>query len=69
VFGILLAYFSNFVIGTQGLGDLEWRWKLGVSGLPALLFLVMLIGIPRSPRWLVKKHRTEEARVVLTRIG
>src|SRR5581483_2977613 len=38
VFGILLAYFSNYVIGTMGFGANEWRWKLGVSGIPAALF-------------------------------
>ena len=61
VFGILLAYFSNYVIGTFGLGDAEWRWKLGVSALPAILFLAMLLRIPESPRWLVKQGRTQEA--------
>ncbi len=65
VVGILLAYFSNYVIGTQQLGLNEWRWQLGVSGLPALLFLVMLFGIPRSPRWLVMKGFVDEARGVL----
>src|SRR6202050_4956704 len=54
VFGILMAYFCNYAIGTLGLGDTEWRWKLGVAAAPALLFLIMLFAIPRSPRWLVK---------------
>jgi MFS transporter, SP family, arabinose:H+ symporter len=69
VFGILLAYFSNYLIGTMGFGDAEWRWKLGVSGIPALLFLLMLLGIPESPRWLVKKGRTSEAGDVLRLTG
>jgi sugar porter (SP) family MFS transporter len=69
VFGILLAYFSNYVIGLGGFGGLEWRWKLGVSGIPALLFLIMLFGIPRSPRWLVSKNRLDEARDVLRMTG
>src|ERR1017187_10530862 len=56
VFGILLAYFSNYVIGTFGFGDLEWRWKLGVSGIPAALFLVMLFAIPRSEERRVGKE-------------
>jgi MFS transporter, SP family, arabinose:H+ symporter len=34
VFGILLAYFSNYVIGLAGFGAAEWRWKLGVSAIP-----------------------------------
>jgi sugar porter (SP) family MFS transporter len=69
VFGILLAYFSNFVIGQMQFGLAEWRWELGVSGIPAAFFFVMLFGIPRSPRWLVKKRRVDEARDILKRSG
>src|SRR5205085_5561752 len=69
VFGILLAYLSNYIVGTMQFGAAEWRWKLGVSAAPALLFLLMLFGIPRSPRWLVKKQRIDEAREVLRIIG
>jgi MFS transporter, SP family, arabinose:H+ symporter len=69
VFGILLAYFSNYVIGLAQFGAVEWRWKLGVSGIPAALFLLMLFMIPRSPRWLVKKRRISEARQVLELTG
>jgi len=69
VFGILLAYLSNYVLGTMGFGAAEWRWKLGVTAVPAAFFFVMLFGIPRSPRWLVKKGRIDEAREVLRLIG
>jgi SP family arabinose:H+ symporter-like MFS transporter len=69
VFGILLAYFSNYVVGTIGFGAAEWRWKLGVAAAPAALFLAMLYTIPRSPRWLVRKGRFDEAREVLRLIG
>src|ERR1700683_4720978 len=69
VAGILLAYFSNYVIGLQGLGAAEWRWKLGVSAVPAALFFLMLFTIPRSPRWLVQRGRVPEARGVLQQIG
>lgn len=67
--GILLAYLSNFLIGLAKLGSEDWRWMLGVSGIPALLFFVMLFTIPRSPRWLVQKSRVDEARAVLVDIG
>lgn len=69
VFGILVAYFSNYLIGTFGLGATEWRWKVGVAALPAVLFFLMLFRIPRSPRWLVEKGLLAEARQVLTRIA
>lgn len=69
VFGVLAAYFSNYLIGLGDFGAAEWRWKFGVAAFPAVLFFLLLIGIPQSPRWLVKKGRVEEARVVLRNIG
>jgi MFS transporter, SP family, arabinose:H+ symporter len=69
VLGILLAYFSNYVIGTLGLGVNEWRWQFGVAAIPAILFLVMLFGIPPSSRWLVTQKRVDEARAVLISMG
>ncbi len=69
VIGILLAYVSNYAIGTFHLGATDWRWKLGVAAFPALLFLIMLFGIPRSPRWLVSKKRFDEAKSVLQLIA
>ncbi|HET9698551.1 MAG TPA: sugar porter family MFS transporter [Terriglobales bacterium] len=69
VAGILLAYLSNYLVGLGHFGDHEWRVKLGVSAVPALLFFLMLFTIPRSPRWLVKKGRVDEARDVLKVTG
>jgi sugar porter (SP) family MFS transporter len=69
VFGILLAYFSNYLIGLAHFGEYEWRWQLGITALPAALFFIMLFTIPRSPRWLVKQGRENEARSVLQLIG
>src|SRR5487761_1247182 len=69
VVGILLAYMSNVIIATFHLGALEWRWQLGVSGIPAVLFLIMLLTIGRSPRWLVMQSRIDEARQVLQLAG
>jgi sugar porter (SP) family MFS transporter len=69
VIGILVAYLSNFIIGTFDLGMHEWRWMLGVSAAPAILFFILLFGIPRSARWLVTKNRIPEAREVLEQLG
>lgn len=52
VFGILIAYFSNYLLtGFDGSND--WRWMLGIEAIPALLYLLMTLYIPDSPRWLV----------------
>jgi len=69
VFGILLAYLSNYLIGTMGFGDVEWRWKLGVAAVPAALFMLLLFFIPESPRWLAKQGRVKEAEDVLRLSG
>jgi sugar porter (SP) family MFS transporter len=69
VIGILLAYFSNYRIARLGLGANDWRWMFGVAAVPAVLFLILLFGIPRSPRWLATQNRVEEARSVLQLIG
>jgi MFS transporter, SP family, arabinose:H+ symporter len=69
VLGILLAYFSNYCIASLGMGALEWRWQLGIAAAPALLFFLMLFGIPQSPRWLATQHRVEESRKVLQLLG
>jgi sugar porter (SP) family MFS transporter len=69
VLGILVAYLSNFLIGRMNFGAAEWRWMLGIAALPALLFLVMLFFIPRSPRWLAMTGRNAEALEVLHLTG
>jgi MFS transporter, SP family, arabinose:H+ symporter len=69
VFGIMAAYMSNYVIRTMHLGATEWRWQVGVAGIPAVGFLIMLFGIPRSPRWSASKNRIDEALEVLKMMG
>lgn len=69
VIGILLAYLSNYCVARWIGGPEDWRWMFGVSGIPALLFLVLLFTIPQSPRWLATKSRSEEAHQVLALIG
>ena len=68
VSGILLAFLSNFLISRTG-SDNAWRWMLGVQAIPAFLFFVLLFTIPDSPRWLVKRHRYDEAKKILVKTG
>jgi len=67
VVGILTTYISNYLL--LGVGENNWRWMFEVEAVPALLFTVALFLIPESPRWLCKKGRTEEARVIFGHIG
>ncbi len=69
VLGILLAFFSNYLIAGFNLGAVEWRWMFGVEAVPAALFFALLKFNPYSPRWLVAKNRIEEAKAVLASYG
>ncbi len=69
VVGILLAYLSNFFLRSLHLGVNTWRWQLGISAIPAVLFLVALFGIARSPRWLATQAKLVEAMDVLRLTG
>ena len=64
VFGILVAYFSNWLIGAA---DPEaWRWMLGVVAIPSMVFVILILSVPESPRWLIlKKDATTEALAIL----
>ena len=67
VFGILVAYLSNYLIGQW---EGSWRMMLGVQAIPSILFFVFLRFIPESPRWLIiKKGRISEAKQILEYIN
>lgn len=68
VFGILVAFLSNYLIAE--LVGLNWRIMLGIEVIPAALFLLMVLGVPESPRWLIRrKNDIEGGRAVLQQIG
>ncbi len=77
--GFSAAYFANYFlldvsqhgaawVQALGIDRHAWRWMLGLSGLPAVLWLLLLTRIPESPRWLIVKGRLNDARAVLARI-
>lgn len=60
VSGILIAYFSNYLL--QGVGGAnDWRWMLGVVAIPSLIFSTLMLFIPETPRWLVLFKKDDEA--------
>ncbi len=67
VFGILVAFLSNFLL--NGISDNDWRWMVGVEAFPALLYTLFALGIPKSPRWLITQGREAEAQEVLQKLG
>ncbi len=68
VLGILIAFLSNWLVGS-GLGDNAWRWMLGIESFPAALYLLLVFRIPNSPRWLVlQKNDVETARELITQL-
>ena len=67
VLGILVAYLSNWVIGLSG--DPSWRLMLGIMAVPSVLFVILVMFVPESPRWLIiRKNKVDEARKILTDI-
>ena len=60
VFGILIAFFSNYFFEGFG-GENDWRWMIGIVALPALIYSVIIIRIPESPRWLILTKKDDQA--------
>ncbi|MZP56373.1 MAG: sugar porter family MFS transporter, partial [Bacteroidales bacterium] len=66
IFGILMAYVSNYLL--RSVGAEPWRWMLGIEGVPAFIYSVLLFIIPESPRYLIKIGQITSARLVLEKI-
>ena len=73
VSGMLIVYFINYLIASSGPEQWNitsgWRWMFASEALPAALFLLMLLFVPNSPRWLIKQGREKEAMDVLNQIS
>jgi sugar porter (SP) family MFS transporter len=67
VSGILLAYVASYYLA--GLGLASWRWMFAAAAVPSLLFMLTLLLVPESPRWLLGRGREAEALGTLTRLN
>ena len=74
VFGILVIYFVKCP-GIAGIYDeawnisTGWRWMFGSGLIPSVVFILLLLTVPESPRWLAKQNRNEEALNILSKIN
>ncbi len=73
IFGMLVVYFVNYSIALQGndtwLVHTGWRWMFASETIPAILFLVLLLFVPETPRYLVMKNKENEAFHLLKKLG
>ncbi|MBX5461400.1 MAG: sugar porter family MFS transporter, partial [Steroidobacteraceae bacterium] len=71
--GMVLVYFVNWAIAAQGDDEwvlqMGWRYMLASCAVPAALFLLLLLLVPETPRWLVVKGHKEKAKQVLARLS
>jgi sugar porter (SP) family MFS transporter len=67
VIGILTAFFSNYLLVETG--ENNWRFMFLAEGIPALVFFILLFFVSRSPRWLVKMDRIDEAKSVIRSVN
>lgn len=66
--GIVVAYVIDYLV--MDMGDGSWRYMLVIPALFGVIYLILLLtSFPKSPRWLLSKHRREEAVAVLEKIG
>jgi SP family xylose:H+ symportor-like MFS transporter len=67
VAGILITNLVNYALA--GKGEDVWRWMFGLGMAPSGLFLIGLIWLPESPRWLIQAGKREKAEAILKKIG
>lgn len=71
VTGMMAVYFINYFIALQGNAEWNfttgWRYMFGSESLPALLYFLLLLFVPESPRWLMMKGEREKAATILKR--
>lgn len=65
VFGILIAFASNYFL--KDIGGNAWRWMLGVEAAPALIYSLLVMMVPESPRWLLQYKKDKAAALAVLR--
>jgi len=63
VTGILIAFLSNYLL--SGIGENDWRYMMGIEALPAFLYTILVLSIPKSPRWLYLNNKQDEAEQII----
>ncbi len=66
VLGILIAFLSNYLL--NNVGHNAWRWMIGVEAVPAFIYTIMMLSVPKSPRWLIINGKEKEAKVILEKL-
>ncbi len=66
VLGILIAFLSNYLL--SNIGENAWRWMVGVEAIPAFIYTLLVLTVPKSPRWLLLQGKGKEAHKVLEQL-
>lgn len=80
VVGLSIAYFANFAIleisesaypwvSSLHIDTHTWRWMLGIEILPAIVWFLLLLNIPQSPRWLIMKRKEDKAKLIINQFN
>ena len=67
IVGIMMAFISNYLL--RDVGESAWRWMLGVETFPAVAWLLLLLLVPESPRYLIKINDEIKARTIFEKTG
>jgi len=67
VLGILIAFMSNYLL--SNIGENAWRWMVGIEAIPAVIYTLLVLTVPKSPRWLLLQGKREEASVVFKQLN
>ena len=67
VFGIVIAFLSNAIIAHFG-GEHAWRWMLGIAAIPSIIYALMCLALPESPRWLLSRKGDRAAGLAVLKL-